>query len=74
MSALKYLLIFVSSILLYPAVSFSQTDTSICLTFDFNNREIKENNNKIAIKPVGVSLTYDRFGNDDMARSEEHTF
>jgi len=45
------------------AVIFSQSD----LIFDFNQQQIKENNDRILIKPVGVSLTEDRFGNSKSA-------
>lgn len=47
--------------------SYAQIDTSTVLTFDFNEHEIKENDNKINIKPVGISLTEDRFGNSKSA-------
>ncbi|MES2513851.1 MAG: LamG-like jellyroll fold domain-containing protein [Bacteroidota bacterium] len=37
------------------------------ITFDFNDREIKEKNNKIIPKAVGASLVEDRFGNQQSA-------
>lgn len=46
---------------------YSQIDTTISLTFDFNEQLIKEKDNKIKIKPVGISLTEDRFGNSKSA-------
>ncbi len=45
------------------SVIFSQSD----LVFDFNQQQIKEKNDKILIKPVGISLTEDRFGNSKSA-------
>src|SRR6185437_11489176 len=45
----------------------AQTDTNYVLNFNFNNHQLKEADNKIAIKPVGVSLTDDRFGNNESA-------
>lgn len=42
---------------------FSQTDTTLSFTFDFNEHQYKEVNDKIKIKPVNISLTEDRFGN-----------
>ncbi|MBK6983940.1 MAG: histidine kinase [Bacteroidetes bacterium] len=47
--------------------SFSQVDSITILTFDFNNHKIKENDDKISTKPVGVSLVEDRFGNEQSA-------
>ena len=47
--------------------SFSQVDSNFVLNFNFNNHQIKEANDKIIIKPVGVSLTDDRFGNKQSA-------
>lgn len=46
---------------------FSQADSSYVVTFDFNEHQIKENDNKVVIKPIGVSLTADRFGNEKSA-------
>jgi hypothetical protein len=37
------------------------------LIFDFNQQQIKEKNDRILIKPVGISLTEDRFGNSKSA-------
>jgi hypothetical protein len=56
-------------VLCFFAVFFavSQTDTNYVLNFNFNEREIKEADNKVVIKPVGVSLTDDRFGNKKAA-------
>lgn len=44
-------------------VVFAQND----LTFDFNDQQIKENDNKIVVNAVGISLTEDRFGNSKSA-------
>ncbi len=48
-------------------LSFSQTDTNYVLNFNFNDHQIKEVDDKIIIKPVGVSLADDRFGNKQSA-------
>lgn len=45
----------------------AQTAPKSCLAFDFNDHEIKENKDRIKIKPVGISLVSDRFGNDRSA-------
>lgn len=50
-----------------PFLSYSQIDTNYVLNFNFNSHQIKEANNKLVIKPVGVSLTEDRFGNKQSA-------
>jgi Concanavalin A-like lectin/glucanases superfamily/Histidine kinase len=42
----------------------TNTDTYI---FDFNEQAIKEKNDKLQIKPVGITLTEDRFGNQASA-------
>lgn len=47
--------------------AIAQNDTNYVLNFNFNQHQIKEADNKIAIKPVGVSLTDDRFGNKQSA-------
>src|SRR6185312_1291737 len=47
--------------------SFAQTDSNYVLNFNFNDHQIKEANNKVIIKPVGISLTDDRFGNKQSA-------
>lgn len=46
---------------------FSQIDSNTILTFDFNEQLFKEKDNKINIKPVGISLIDDRFGNKESA-------
>lgn len=56
-----------SIIFFLPLFLTSQVDSTITLTFDFNEKAIKEKNDKVVPKPVGVSLTYDRFGNEDHA-------
>ncbi len=45
----------------------AQIDSLNTLSFDFNEHIIKENNNKIIPKAEGVTLTYDRFGNEKSA-------
>ena len=45
----------------------AQTDTNYVLNFNFNQHQLKEDDNKITIKPVGVSLVDDRFGNKQSA-------
>lgn len=44
-----------------------QGDSTYCLSFDFNEHEIKEAKNILPVKPVGVRLTEDRFGNKESA-------
>jgi hypothetical protein len=50
-----------------PSHSYSQADSAYVLTFNFNEHQIKEANNKLRIKPEGISLTDDRFGNKQSA-------
>jgi len=45
----------------------AQTDSVPPLVFDFNDHQIKEKNHRLPVKPVGISLTYDRFGNENSA-------
>ncbi len=45
----------------------SQTTNTVSCVFDFNENIIKEKDNKLQIKPVGVTLTEDRFGNQASA-------
>jgi hypothetical protein len=47
--------------------TFSQVDTSLSLTFDFNEHLIKEVDDKVQVKSSGVTLTNDRFGNEKSA-------
>lgn len=49
------------------SAGFSQIDSEGSLRFDFNDHQFKELNNKVTIKPVGVTLTEDRFGNKESA-------
>lgn len=51
----------------FQLTGFSQIDSTFVLTFDFNDHEIKEKDNKIIPKSDGVTLTYDRFGNKNSA-------
>ena len=46
---------------------FAQIDTNLVVTFDFNEGVIKEKNNLVKLKTVGVTLTEDRFGNNKSA-------
>jgi hypothetical protein len=46
---------------------YSQVDTTITLTFDFNEHEIKEKDNKVTPRFSGVILANDRFGNEKSA-------
>lgn len=46
---------------------YSQIDSTVSLTFDFNEHQIKEKNNLIIPKYLGVTLTNDRFGNEKSA-------
>ncbi len=49
-------------------ISFAQQEDSLfSLTFDFNEHQLNEVGNKVTIKPVGVYLTTDRFGNEESA-------
>lgn len=45
----------------------SQVDPNQSLSFDFNEHQFKEANDKVLIKPLGVTLTEDRFGNKKSA-------
>ena len=47
--------------------SLAQIDSNLALTFDFNEQEIKEKDNKVIPKHEGVTLTADRFGNEKSA-------
>jgi hypothetical protein len=52
---------------LFPLFYFAQVDSTTTLTFDFNQHEIKEKDNKVVPKAEGVTLTADRFGNEKSA-------
>ena len=54
-------------ILLFSFKIFAQADSTAVLTFDFNEHEIKEKDKKVILKPVGVTLVDDRFGNEESA-------
>jgi hypothetical protein len=47
--------------------SFSQADSTTGLRFDFNDHRYREANDRLTIRPVGVTLTEDRFGNKNSA-------
>jgi hypothetical protein len=49
------------------AICNAQSNNDTVLIFDFNEHQFKEKNNRIVIKPVGVTLTEDRFGNKQSA-------
>lgn len=46
---------------------FSQVDTLVTVTFDFNEHKIKEKDNKVIQKSVRITLTADGFGNERSA-------
>lgn len=52
---------------LCPFVCFSQIDSTVTLTFDFNEHEIKEKDYKVVPRAEGITLTSDRFGNEKSA-------
>jgi hypothetical protein len=54
-------------LLLLCPYSFSQADSTIRLRFDFNDHNYREAGDQLTIKPVGVTLTKDRFGNKNSA-------
>ena len=64
--ALKRIYFFFISFFL-ATYSHSQVDSTYVLSFDFNEHQIREANDKLPIKPVGISLTDDRFGNKQAA-------
>lgn len=45
----------------------AQIPTDAVLTYDFNEHEIKEKNNRVETRSIGTVLTYDRFGNAQSA-------
>jgi len=51
----------------FSSTIYCQVDTSFSLTFDFNDHLVKEKDNKVIPKPVGISLVTDRFGNKESA-------
>ncbi len=63
----KYSKILVYLFTFFSSTIYSQVDTSFSLTFDFNDHQIKEKDDKVIPKPLGVVLTYDRFGNERSA-------
>jgi hypothetical protein len=44
-----------------------EPDSNMVFNFNFNNHSFREQNNLISIKPVGVMLVEDRFGNSESA-------
>ena len=58
---------FVLCALIYCLSNWAQTDSKTVFNFSFNDHEIKEDNEKIKVKPVGISLADDRFGNKESA-------
>lgn len=45
----------------------SEPDSSLSLTFNFNNHDFTEKNNQVQTTPVGAMLVEDRFGNSHSA-------
>lgn len=45
----------------------AQVNKNQPISFNFNDHQIREDNNQLKVKPVGVSLTADRFGNERSA-------
>jgi len=66
MRELLYTCLFMYSLLCSSAL-YAQTDSSTTLSFDFNDHRIDEKNHRVSPKPVGISLTNDRFGNEQSA-------
>lgn len=66
MRELLYTCLFIYS-LLCSSVLYAQADSTTTLSFDFDDHRIAEKNHKVFPKPVGVSLTNDRFGNEQSA-------
>ncbi len=58
---------FILFALVFCLNNWAQIDSNTVLNFKFNNHEIKEDNEKIKIKPIGISLADDRFGNKESA-------
>lgn len=50
-----------------PLFFVAQIDSTVTLTFDFNEHMIKEKHNKVIPRAEGVTLTADRFGNEKSA-------
>jgi hypothetical protein len=50
-----------------PFLVIGQETPQANVTFDFNDHTFNEKNDKIKAKPVGVTLTSDRFGNKESA-------
>lgn len=53
--------------LLYACLGFSQSDTTTTLTFDFNEGQVKEKDDKLQPFSEGITFAQDRFGNDNSA-------
>ena len=60
---LLYVLITAMLSLCFPGKIASQTDSNVVLNFNFNEHQIKEVDDKLIIKPVGITLTADRYEN-----------
>ncbi len=52
---------------LTPFHCISQIDTNTTLNFDFNEGQLKEKDGKVNMRAEGVTLTTDRFGNENMS-------
>ncbi len=66
MRELLYTCLFIYS-LLCSSVLYAQVDSTTTLSFDFDDHQIVEKHHRVFPKPVGVSLTNDRFGNEQSA-------
>lgn len=66
MRELLYTCLFIYSLLCSSAL-YAQADSTTTLSFDFDDHKIAEKNHRVFPKPVGISLTNDRFGNEQSA-------
>jgi hypothetical protein len=51
----------------FNLTGFAQVDSTTVVTFDFNDHQIKERNNKLIPRYEELTLTFDRFGNERSA-------
>jgi hypothetical protein len=59
--------VYLIAAILITLQGFSQTDSNLVLTFDFNNQTYNEKSNLTKLNAVGVSLVEDRFYNEASA-------